>query len=379
MPQFVSRRTILLIFLGATVLGFFSAIQAYNYVSLFSEKPQPIQVLLGLNMSYWYAWAILAPFVLWLARSYRFERLTWARALVVHVPAVFVVTFVHAMLIGAGRVLTMQLFAGQQVDWWLGVRERFFLYFDWEMMTYWAIIAVSHAFDYYRESQDRALTTAQLQTRLAEARLQALQRQLHPHFLFNTLHTISALMHRDIDAADSMLARLSDLLRLTLDRVGSQMVPLKDELDFINKYLEIERTRFGDRLHTTFVIEPDALSASVPNFLLQPLVENALRHGIGPKVGGGRVEIRAHHNGEWLQLVVQDDGYGVPPDRLDAFNTGVGLRNTRSRLEHLYPGNHTFEFQTPTGGGLAVTIVLPFAGDAELIEESRSEESRSVA
>jgi len=372
MPRFASRRALLIIFLGATMLGVFSAIQAYNYVALFSEKPQPIEILLGLNMSYWYAWAILAPFVLWLARTYRFERLKWTRALVVHVPAVFMVTFAHAMLLGAGRVATMHFLAGRDVEWWLGVRERYFLYFDWEMMTYWAIIAVSHAFEYYRESQERALTTAQLQTRLAEARLQALQRQLHPHFLFNTLHTISALMHRDIDAADTMLARLSDLLRLTLERVGSQLVPLKDELDFINKYLDIERTRYGERLHISFIIEPDTLSASVPNFLLQPIVENALRHGISPKVGGGRVEVRAHHTGEWLQLVVQDDGYGVPPDRLDAFNTGVGLTNTRSRLEHLYPGNHTFEFQTPAGGGLAVTIVIPFAVDAELIEESRS-------
>jgi signal transduction histidine kinase len=372
MPRFVSRRALLVIFLGATMLGVFSAIQAYNYVALFSEKPQPIEILLGLNMSYWYAWAILAPFVLWLARSYRFERLKWTRALVVHVPAVFIVTFAHAMLLGAGRVATMHFLAGRDVEWWLGVRERYFLYFDWEMMTYWAIIAVSHAFEYYRESQDRALTTAQLQTRLAEARLQALQRQLHPHFLFNTLHTISALMHRDIDAADAMLAKLSDLLRLTLERVGTQLVPLKDELDFIHKYLDIERTRYGDRLQTTFVIEPDTLGASVPNFVLQPIIENALRHGIGVKVGGGRVEVRAHHNGEWLQLVVQDDGYGVPPDRLDAFNTGVGLTNTRSRLEHLYPGNHTFEFQTPGGGGLAVTIVIPFTADAELVEESRS-------
>ena len=372
MHQFVSRRTLLFIALGATVLGVFSAIQAYNYVALFSEKPQPLAVLLGLNMSYWYAWALLAPFVLWLARTYRFERFKWTRALAVHVPAVVFFTFVHAMLLGAGRVATLQLLAGREVDWWFGVRERFFLYFDWEMMTYWAIIAVSHAFDYYRESQERALTTAQLQTRLAEARLQALQRQLHPHFLFNTLHTISALMHRDIDKADNMLARLSDLLRLTLERVSTQLVPLKDELDFINKYLDIERTRFGDRLQVTFVVEPDTLGASVPNFVLQPLVENALKHGIGPKVGGGRVEVRAHHNGEWLQLVVQDDGCGVPQDKLDAFNTGVGLSNTLSRLQHLYPANHTFEFQTPPGGGLAVTIVIPFAADAELVEESRS-------
>ena len=372
MHQFVSRRTLLFIALGATVLGVFSAIQAYNYVALFSEKPQPFAILLGLNLSYWYAWALLAPFVLWLARAYRFERLKWTRALLVHVPAVVVFTFAHAMLLGAGRVATLQFLAGREVEWWLGVRERFFLYFDWEMVTYWAIIAVSHAFDYYRESQERALTTAQLQTRLAEARLQALQRQLHPHFLFNTLHTISALMHRDIDAADNMLARLSDLLRLTLERVGTQLVPLKDELDFINKYLDIERTRFGERLQVQFVVEPDTLGASVPNFLLQPLVENALKHGIGPQVGGGRVEVRAHHNGGWLQLVVQDDGGGVPKDKLDAFNTGVGISNTLSRLEQLYPGNHTFEFQTPPGGGLAVTVVIPFAAEAELIEESRS-------
>ena len=372
MHQFVSRRTLLVIFLGATLLGIFSAIQAYNYVALFSEKPQPIEILLGLNMSYWYAWALLAPLVLWLARAYSFERGKWRKALAVHVPAVFMFTFAHAMLLGAGKVATMRFLAGREVDWWLGVRERYFLYFDWEMMTYWAIIAVSHAYYFYRESQERALTTERLQTGLAEARLQALQRQLHPHFLFNTLHTISALMHRDINAADTMLARLSDLLRLTLDRVGTQLVPLKDELDFIHKYLDIERTRYAERLHTTFVIEPDTLGASVPNFVLQPIVENALRHGIGPKVGGGRVEVRAHHNGEWLQLVVQDDGYGVPPDKLDAFNTGVGLSNTRSRLEHLYPGNHTFEFQTPPSGGLAVTIVIPFAVDAELMEESRS-------
>jgi LytS/YehU family sensor histidine kinase len=283
-----------------------------------------------------------------------------------------VVTFLHAMLLGAGRVATMQFLAGRQVEWWLGVRERFFLYFDWEMMTYLAIIAVSHAFDYYRESQDRLLTTAQLQTRLAEARLQALQRQLHPHFLFNTLHTISALMHRDIDKADSMLSRLSDLLRLTLDRVGMQLVPLKEEVAFIEKYLEIERTRFADRLQTSFDIEPGTLDASVPNFLLQPLVENALRHGIGPKVGGGHVMISASRSGDWLHLIVQDDGYGVPPDRLTAFNTGVGLKNTRSRLEHLYEGNHSFEFDTPAGGGLAVNIAIPFTVEAEAMEESRS-------
>ena len=180
------------------------------------------------------------------------------------------------------------------------VRERFFLYFDWEMMTYWAVIAVAHALDYHRESQERAVTAAQLETRLAEAQLQALQRQLHPHFLFNTLHTISALMHRNIEAADAMLARLSDLLRMTLDQLGTQVVTLKEELDFVEKYLEIEHTRFGDRLQVRIDAEPGTLDASVPNFILQPLVENALRHGIGPKLGGGTVEVTTRRVGDRL-------------------------------------------------------------------------------
>ena len=151
----------------------------------------------------------------------------------------------------------------QLVD--LYFRERFFLNFDWEMMTYWALVAFVHALDYHRESQERELTAAQLQTQLAEAQLEALQRQLHPHFLFNTLNTISALMHRDVHAADEMLVQLSDLLRLTLDRVGTQQVPLTDEVDFLRKYLEIEQTRFGDRLQVNIDVDPKVLDAPVPN------------------------------------------------------------------------------------------------------------------
>jgi len=165
---------------------------------------------------------------------------------------------------------------------------------------------------------------------------------------------------------------LSDLLRLTLDRAGAQLVPLKEERDFVEKYLDIERTRFGERLHTHFDIEPGTLDAAVPNFVLQPLVENALRHGIGPKVGGGRIDIIARRDDESLRLVVRDDGYGVPPERLNAFNTGLGLRNTRSRLEHLYNGRHSFEFEAASGGGLVVTVMIPFVVDNEAADEARS-------
>jgi LytS/YehU family sensor histidine kinase len=308
--------------------------------------------------------------MLWMARRYRFGRQNWKRAAAMHALGVLACTFAHAAIWTTARVLIMKGFDGRSTDWWMSFRELSFLQFDWEMMTYWAIIGLSHALDFHRESQDRALTSARLETELAEAQLQALQRQLHPHFLFNTLHTISALMHRDTEAADAMLAKLSDLLRLSLDRVGTQQVALKDELDFLQKYLDIERTRFADRLQVSTDIESDTLDAAVPNLVLQPLVENALRHGIAPLVAGGTVEIIARRlagqlrNDEQqrdvLQLVVRDNGAGLSTDAIKAFNTGVGLSNTRSRLQHLYPGRHRFDFHAPPGGGLEVTIEIPF-------------------
>jgi signal transduction histidine kinase len=350
----------------ATGLGIFSSLTAYNYVSLFSNGDRPFHFLLALNVTYWYAWALLVPGMLWMARRYRFGRATWRRAAVMHCLAVPVFIFTHAILAIVSRLVIIDALGGavalvgRPVEFWPSFRELFFLNFDWEMMTYWAVVGLSHALDFHRESQERELTAAHLETRLAEAQLQALQRQLHPHFLFNTLNTISALMHRDTDAADAMLERLSDLLRLTLDRIGMQQVPLKDELDFIEKYLDIERARFGDRLQVHVDVGAGVLDAAVPTLLLQPLVENAVRHGIAPKVGGGRVDIVARRDGEALRLVVRDNGFGLPADGDRLFNAGVGVSNTRSRLQHLYGDGHRFQFDRPPGGGLAVTVVIPF-------------------
>ena len=353
------RVNVRLIVAVATVLGVFSAFQAYNYVALFTESRPRMFHLLALNLAYWYAWALLVPGILWLARRYRFERHTWRRAAAVHAVGVLAFTFAHAVLTASAREPLVALFGWGRGRWWTEFQERFFLNFDWEMMTYWAVVVLSHALDYHRQAQERALTAAQFETRLAEARLQALQRQLHPHFLFNTLHTISALMHRDIDAADAMLARLSDLLRLTLERIAIQEISLKEELEFLEKYLEIERTRFGDRLSVEIEVEPEALDVCVPTLILQPLVENAMRHGIAPRVGGGRLQIVARRSGDRLWLMVRDNGPGLSKAKLDAFNQGVGVSNTRSRLEHLYPGAHKFDFHEPSDGGLAVTIEIP--------------------
>lgn len=373
MDRLAFRVSLPRIFGVATAFGIFSALQAYNYVSLFTDRKTPFYILLALNVTYWYAWAVLVPGMLWMARRYRFGRQNWKRAAAMHAVGVLAFTLTHAVLTVTARIFIMKGLDGRVLDWWMSFRELFFLNFDWEMMTYWAIIGLSHALDFHRESQDRELTAAQLQTRLAEAQLQALQRQLHPHFLFNTLHTISALMHRDTEAADAMLAKLSDLLRLSLDKVGTQQVPLKDELDFLQKYLDIERTRFADRLQVSMQIDADTLDAAVPNLVLQPLVENALRHGIAPKIGGGRVEIVARRLGDELELVVRDNGAGLSTEAVNAFNTGVGLSNTRSRLQHLYGERHRFDFHTPPGGGLSVTIGIPFAASSPVAALTRAE------
>ena len=244
----------------ATLLGCFSAFQAYQFVRFFSEKNTSFAVLLGLNLGYWYAWALLAPLVLFLARQFPFDRERWWKSLPVHLGAVLLLTFAHVAMAEGVRYGLAQ--AGSDVwmkntGWWTQVTRTLLLNFDWEMMTYWAIIGFWHATAYYRVAQDRALKASRLETRLAEAQLQALQRQLHPHFLFNTLNAISALMHRDVEAADQMLARLSDLLRIALDQRGAQEVALKDELEFLVKYLEIEQTRFGDRLVVRYDVEAE--------------------------------------------------------------------------------------------------------------------------
>jgi LytS/YehU family sensor histidine kinase len=180
--------------------------------------------------------------------------------------------------------------------------------------------------------------------------------QLNPHFLYNTLHAISSLMYRDVDAADRTISQLSDLLRYALDSTSQQEVPLRQELEFLKNYLKIEQTRFGERLNIEFEIEPRAEELLVPTLILQPLVENAIRYGIEPHAGPGSILIRAEDNGETLNLLVRDSGRN--PVRLP-FEEGVGLTNTRERLEQLHGRNHAFVLEPGRNGGLEARLTLP--------------------
>ena len=362
------RVPIRIIFSVATALGFFSAFAAFYFVSTFTDKPAAFGLLLTLNLGYWYSWAALTPGILRLTQRFPFDRSAWKMAIPIHIAGVVIATSLHTFLTVALRMGTYWAI-GESIDTWLHeAQEMFFLNFDWEMMTYWTIVGVGTALRYLHEVRAKELNAVQLETRLVEARLHTLQRQMQPHFLFNTLNTISALMHRDVDAADEMIARLSDLLRMSLQRVGVQEVPLKEELDFLSKYLEIEQTRFRDRLTVVFDVQAETLHALVPNLLLQPLVENAIKHGIGPRPTPGQIAVRARINGAMLELDVQDNGVGLSAARLTDFNRGVGLSNTRSRLDHLYGSLHRFEFRQPAEGGLLVCIAIPMAALASEVD-----------
>ena len=364
------------IFIVATLLGLYSSFLAYYYDSTFgSSTKEPFWLLLTLNLQYWYSWALVTPVVLWLSRVAPLERGRLWRSVPAHLAGVLGVTLAHVSLVTLGRVGLDQIHPMPGGDWRMWFQRMVFLNFDYEMMTYWCIVGLSHALRYHYESQARALATSRLETRLVEAQLQTLQRQIQPHFLFNTLNTISALMHRDVDAADEMLVRLGRLLRQAIETVDVQEVSLAAELDFLRQYVAIEQARFQDRLTVEFAIDPDTEDAPVPNFLLQPLVENSIRHGIGPRPGPGHVWVTARRVGESLRLEVRDDGVGVDAGRLSDLEHGVGLSNTRSRLAHLYGDRHRFTVTRPPEGGLAVAIEIPMdepareASDAELLAE----------
>lgn len=307
----------------------------------------------------WQLWAIFTPFLLCFVWRHPITRATWRIGLPWQVLGGLVFPALLLLPVQGSRYLLSQ--ALSIPDLYIPFTpSRFFSMFINAAFTFPDIVFVGHVIHYARSSRQEGLRRAQLETRLAEAQLQVLRLQLHPHFLFNTLHTVSALMHKDLRAADRMLALLGDLLRDSFEKVGAQEVSLKQELGFLDRYLEIERTRFRDRLTVDLRIDPEALDAEVPNLLLQPLVENAIRHGIGRRQEAGRIEIVASRHSDRLDIRIRDDGPGLPEGPETALRAGVGLANTTARLEQLYPGAHHFELRNLAEGGLEVGLEIPF-------------------
>jgi LytS/YehU family sensor histidine kinase len=263
---------------------------------------------------------------------------------------------VHLSYVGTSRWF-LQGVRGGDPELLTTILDAFFRTVDQTLPVYWAIIGLQHAVDYYRQARAREVRAARLETRLLSSQLQALQQQLHPHFLFNTLHAISTLVHRDPDKADLMIERLSDLLRITLRKVDVQEVELAEELEYVRAYLDIEQVHFGPRLRIEYRIDAAALDVLVPTLILQPIVENAIRHGLEPLVRPGTLTIEAEADGNMLLLRVRDDGVGFAntfrrPD-------GVGLANTRARLDRLYGEAAALTMREQASGGVRVEVTIP--------------------
>ena len=374
-------RVVGIVLLVAGVAAAFSTALAYRielgYRAMLPpgrELPPPnVPNLAFINATFWYGWALLAIPLVWLCNRIRISAEQLRVAIPVHVVALLLAAFAHVGLQAAARTVvyhgevakkTPELLATfSWVTQWLRIYPNSLnQLIDWELFAGAAIIATAHAVFYYRQSQQRALETAHLQARLAQAQLQALQSQLHPHFLFNTLHAISALMHRDVNAADRMLVQLSDLLRMTLNSVSRPEVQLHEEMDFLAKYLQIEQVRLGERLTVEFDVDVDVLDAVVPALVLQPLAENAIKHGIAPHTKPGKVSVGARPEGDRLIMTVTDSGPGPSERALAALSTGIGVSNTRARLAHQFGAQYRFEFHRQTEG-FTVLVAIPLRHD----------------
>jgi two-component sensor histidine kinase len=282
------------------------------------------------------------------------RRVPIQRGRIIRVVPVYLASVIGAFVLRASwDVAVYSVNDWSRLTFWQAIAKDFAL----EALVYSLLVGVGYAVVYARRLHERELREAQLETELLSAHLNVLKMQLQPHFLFNTLNSISSLMYADVGAADRAVARLADFLRQTLRTIDTQEVTLQEEINFLTLYLDIERTRLRDRLDVCLDVDEGARVALVPHLILQPLVENAIRHAIAPRVEGGSVTILARRSDDRLQLVVRDDGPGLQGD---ANASGLGLRNTRQRLQHLYPDTHRFVMRNAPAGGAEVEVEIPY-------------------
>lgn len=337
-----------------TLLGLSYALSAGLSGLSEGEAPNWSRLLTWYLASFW-LWMLLVPLIARLGR--RTAGGDWRRFCLVHIP-VSVAMALAQVLVRVGVFWMLWRHDITNVHSFGAYLQREFVFnFYFAQLTYWVILAVLRGVDSRRHLRDERLRSAQLETQLVQSQLHAMRMQLQPHFLFNTLNAISALALAEPNRARKMIARLSDLLRLTLEERHATMVPLSHELEFVRCYLEIQQERFRDRLETSFDVADDTLEAAVPGMLLQPLVENALRHGLLAKSTPGSLLIRIRRDGAHLQLSVEDDGLGLPDGGVV---DGVGLGTTRERLRMQFEDAASLAMHAREGGGTRVELRMPF-------------------
>ena len=351
-----------LVFAAWTVFGLLVANQS-SMLSSLGGREMPWIVALRPALLDAVLWALTTLVIFWLTRRFPLDRGRLLHRIAVHIVA--------AIAIASARTGIMVVL-GWYLPW---VRARNFTIQFWatssqNFLFYALLLGIGHLVLYYRRYRERERAAEQLARGLTEARLQALKMQLQPHFLFNTLNAISALIPAEAKPARRMVARLGDLLRGTLEHEDTQEVTLREELAFLEPYLEIEQARLEDRLTVVMNISPETLDARVPHLILQPLVENAIRHGIASRIEPGTVEIFStrERDERFLRLEVTDDGRGMDRESDGRSRRGVGLTNIRARLEQLYGSEYQFTLEPQTGGGVRVQIRLPFRREAKAVQ-----------
>ena len=341
---------------GGFALFFFS--QRY-IVQLQFGKTSEWKITLAGWLVWSYCWFPVTPLILQMSQRFPLQQGKLMRALGIHLCAGIVTSFVITGLFIVAQMLIMAPLFPHNAPNFESFRTLAPKEIHHGLMVYGFVVGVAQAIDYYFRYRERELQTSNLETRLVQAQLDALRTQLHPHFLFNTLNSISVLMHKDTEAAERMLLQLSNLLRVTLAGNLAHEIELRQELEILAHYLAIEQIRFQDRLTVRMHIDPTALEALVPQLFFQPLVENAIRHGIAERDSRGIIDLQAERRNGKIYLEVRDNGSGLDTATENLIE-GVGLSNTRARLQYLYGSESSLRVSNSEAGGLVVAAKLPF-------------------
>ncbi len=361
------RRLAIAYFLSLVVwfcLGIAFALQQYRNAAAAGANVDFLTVA-RIPVIFYLVFGVLTPGVFLLTHWCNFDRRQWWKGALIHAAGVVVFGLSHALIrlaVFPARRPTDGSLVPFTVASIIEMAQTFAFDYLWMYAT---IAGIAYAVNYYGRLREREVAQAKMQTRIATFELQALRMQIQPHFLFNTLHAISALMAKDVPAARTMIVRLSDLLRVSIEDVFVTEVALSKELRFLESYLGIEQMRFGSRLQVEWHIDQETLAARTPNLLLQPLVENAIKHGIGKQFGPGKIEIESSRVNGTLRLRVSNDGPTTIQDQTIPQSGGIGLANTRSRLLHLYGSRQSLNFQQLATGGAEVIVEIPFQTETE--------------
>ena len=336
-------------------ISFLFALQLVT-VNLYRGFPPDFVDNLKMSLIQWLPWSILALLALRLAKKFPLDLKKWYTSIPLHILFGFSLSVLQALFFVIYNVIIFGIAKMNPIKYFLASLTKTT---NLNLMAYAVIVVAVQMWTFYKKNKANELRASQLQTQLVQAQLDVLKMQLNPHFLFNTLHVILAQIRKDPQAAESMIGLLSDLFRKTLETADLQEVPLKDELDLLKIFLEIQQVRFKDRLKVRMTIDPESLDIPVPNLILQPIVENAVRHGIAVQSGAGIITVSSQRRNNRLIVRVQDNGPGFLKNREVLFDSGFGLHNCRERLNRLYGEDYRISLENASEGGAIVTLEIP--------------------